>query len=228
MPADVGPADAAPRPTPTVEVEVKLAVHDSAAIRALLADPDPDRLAGFVADGELVTAEIVDVYLDTAAAGGALRAAGLRARLRVSGSGVVLAVKGRSSVSRDGVTTRMELEAPATPELDAGRWPPSDAQRLVASTVATGTLVEIATLRQRRHVRPVRNATTRVELSLDELAALEAGGGVVATRVELEAELKAGPEAPLAALATALAKVDGLGPPLGSKLEFALRARAER
>jgi inorganic triphosphatase YgiF len=175
-----------------------------------------------------VTNEIVDVYLDTAAAGGALRSAGLRARLRVSESGVVLAVKGRGSVSRDGITTRMELEVPATPELDPSSWPPSDAQRLVASTIAGASLVEIATLRQRRHVRPIRNGATRVELSLDELAALEAGGGVVATRVELEAELKAGPEAPLAALAAVLRKVDGLGPPLGSKLEFALRARAER
>jgi inorganic triphosphatase YgiF len=213
---------------PPVEIEVKLAAHDTAAIRAVLEHPDPERLAGFVVDGPLAVDELVDLYLDTATAGGALRTAGLRARLRVSNRGVMLGVKGRAEVSADGVATRMELEAPATADLDPQRWPPSAARALVLDTIGAASLVEIAALRQRRHVRLVRNGETQVELSLDELSALEAGGGVLDTRMELEAELKAGSAASLGTLARALANVDGLGPPLGSKLEFALAARAGR
>ena len=213
---------------PPVEIEVKLAAHDTAAIRALLDHPSPERLAGFTAEGPVTVDEIVDLYLDTASGTGALRAAGLRARLRVSRRGVVLAVKGRADVAADGVATRMELEAPATADLDPARWPASRARTLVIETVGGAPLVEIAALRQRRHVRLVRNGETTVELSLDELTALEAGGGVLDTRIELEAELKAGSAASLGALARALASVDGLGPPLGSKLEFALAARAGR
>lgn len=140
----------------------------------------------------------------------------------------MLTVKGRSSALTDGVTTRMELESPATPDLDPAAWPDSPARALVMDTIADGRLVEIAALRQRRHVRMLRNASTSVELSLDELSALEAAGGVLATRVELEAELKSGPAEPLLGLARALSNVAGLGPPLGSKLEFALSARSER
>jgi len=172
--------------------------------------------------------EIVDLYLDTAATTGHLRSAGLRARLRVSSGGVVLTVKGRSSAMADGVTTRMELEAPATPDLDPAAWPPSPARELLIDTLDGTPLLEIAALRQRRHVRMLRNGATKVEMSLDELSALEAAGGVLGTRVELEAELKEGPAEPLLGLARALAAVAGLGPPLGSKLEFALAARAER
>jgi inorganic triphosphatase YgiF len=211
-----------------VEVEVKLAVHDTTAIRALLDDPDPSRLAGFVAATPIVVGELVDLYLDTSVGGGALRAAGLRARLRVSGHDVVLAVKGRATVSDDGVATRMELEAPATADLEPGRWPASPARTLILDTVGDAALVEIAALRQRRHVRVLRRGGTRVELSLDELSALEGGGGVVATRVELEAELKAGDPAELGELGQALGRLHGIGPALGSKLEFALSARTER
>jgi len=194
----------------------------------MVAQPDPDRLAGFVADGEGRIDEIVDLYLDTSASDGRLRAAGLRARLRVSSAGVVLAVKGRSSLGADLVTTRMELEAPATADLDPRAWPPSAARTLIAETVGDDVLVETAALRQRRHVRLLRRDDTRVELSVDELTALEADGSTLGKRVELEAELKAGSADLLAELARALAHLEGVGPPLGSKLEFALSARTER
>jgi inorganic triphosphatase YgiF len=141
---------------------------------------------------------------------------------------VVLAVKGRASVAGDGVSTRMELEAPATAELEPERWPPSPGRELVAGTIDGAPLVEIAAIRQRREVRHVRRGDSVVELSLDELTALGAGGAELETRIELEAELKAGNAADLGDLARALASVDGLAPPLGSKLEFALQARRER
>ena len=62
---------------------------------------------------------------------------------------------------------------------------------------------------------------TRIELSLDALAAVT-GGIVVDRRHELEAELLEGDEGDLAALAEVLARVEGVGPALGSKLVFAL------
>jgi inorganic triphosphatase YgiF len=168
---------------------------------------------------------VIDRYLDTAAGDGALRAAGLRARLRISPSGVVLAVKGRASVADGGVSTRMELEAPATADLHPARWPPSPGRALVTETIGGAPLVEIAAVRQGRRVRNVRRGDAVVELSLDRLTALGAGGEELATRLELEAELKAGPPEALEELAGALTNVDGLAPPLGSKLEFALAAR---
>lgn len=213
---------------PPVEIEVKLAVHDSGAIRALVAHPDPGRLGGFTGDGPPRIDEVVDLYLDTSSADGLLRAVGLRARLRVSTAGVVLAVKGRSSMTPDGLTTRMELEAPATADLDPRQWPGSDACALVVETIGDAALVEIAALRQRRHVRLLRRGAALVELSVDELTALDADGSSLGMRVELEAELKGGEAAALADLARALDAVDGVGPPLGSKLEFALTARTER
>ena len=221
-------ADGAGTSGPPVEIEVKLAVHDSRAIRSLVAHPDSDRLAGFSADGTVRVDEIVDLYLDTAAGDGMLRAAGLRARLRVSANGVVLAVKGRSSMSADGVTTRMELEAPATADLDPRRWPASDARTLVVDTIEGHTLVEIAALRQRRQVCMLRRREALVELSVDELTAVDADGSSLGMRVELEAELKAGPADALSDLARTLSALEGVGPPLGSKLEFALGARMER
>lgn len=157
-----------------------------------------------------------------------LRAAGLRARLRISADGVVLAVKGRAAVSAGGVATRMELEAPASEDLDPGAWPPSAAQQLVVDTIGGAPLVEIAAVRQQRQVRLVRRGDALIELSLDRLAALGGDGAALVVRIELEAELKAGPAGALEELAGALAIVDGLGPPLGSKLEFALAARRER
>lgn len=171
---------------------------------------------------------MVDRYLDTAAGGGALRAAGLRARLRASATGVVLAVKGRASMTNDGVATRMELEAPADPDFDPARWPPSPARDAVVEEIDGARLVEIASIRQVRHVRLLRRGDALVELSLDALTALGADGAELATRLEVEAELKAGPADALGDLARALAAIDGIGPPLGSKLEFALGARRER
>jgi inorganic triphosphatase YgiF len=211
-------------PGTPVEIEAKLAVLHAAPIRALIDQPDPARLAGFAADGPERTDEILDRYLDTEPGGGALRTAGLRARLRIGAAGVVLAVKGRSSAAPDGLTTRKELEAPAVNDLDPVRWPPSEPRGLVMATVGDAPLVEVAALRQRRYVRLVRRAGTVVELSLDELVAVH-GATELASRVELEAELKAGSAEDLAELVAALRTLEGVGPPLGSKLDFALGAR---
>jgi inorganic triphosphatase YgiF len=207
--------------TAGVEVEVKLAVTDPAALRRLIEVPTPARLGGFEAAGPVTLDELVDRYFDTAT--GLLALAGARARLRDNGREVVVAVK-HHGIDDGPVTARQEVEGPATTDHDPGAWPDSPARRLVEALSAGQPLVEIASLRQRRLVRRLRRAGTEVELSLDALEALD-GEDIVGTRWELEAELKAGDTAALHELAAALQALDGVGPPLGSKLGFAIGAR---
>lgn len=212
--------------TEGVEVEVKLAVDDPERIRALVRRPRPDVLAGFQESGPLREVEVLDRYLDTA--DGALEAAMARARLRVSPGRVEITFK-RQGVEEGGVTTRVELEGAATTDLDPARWPDSAARRELLSIVGTDRLVETARLRQHRLVRDLVRGETRLELSLDRLEALD-GKTVVATRWELEAELKAGRREDLAELANALEVLPGLSLAAESKRLFAMlavnRARA--
>lgn len=164
----------------------------------------------------------MDRYLDTDAVEGRLALAVMRARLRVTGRSVVLTVK-RSGVETGGVTTRVELEAPATRSLDPRRWPDSAARRALLEVTGDLRLVEIARLRQRRLTRLMHRGTSLVELSLDALSALD-GRRVAARRHELEAELKAGDVTALAELADTLRGLRGICPPIGSKLSFAVDA----
>jgi inorganic triphosphatase YgiF len=214
--------------TEGVEVELKLAVDDPERIRELVARPEPHLLAGFQAAGALRQVEVLDRYVDTA--DGALEGGLARARLRSSDGNVRLAFK-RQGAEEAGVTTRVELEADATPDLDPARWPDSPARRELLAAVGSSRLVETARLRQHRLVRDVARGETRVELSLDRLEALD-GDSVVATRWELEAELKAGRREDLAELSNALRVHPGLSLAAESKRLFALlavaRARAER
>jgi inorganic triphosphatase YgiF len=122
------------------------------------------------------------------------------------------------------VSTRVELEGPATTELDPQAWPDSDARAALLEATSGAPLVEIARLRQHRLTRLVRRGDTVVELSLDTIEAI-ADDVVVAVREELEAELKAGDPASLHDLSEALSAIEGVGPPLGSKLQFALNAQ---
>lgn len=166
---------------------------------------------------------ITDRYVD-AAQGSSIATNGIRARLRRRGDEVRLTVK-RPGVVEDGITERVELDGPATPSLDLHRWPRSAARDVLAEAVRGRPLIEIGRLRQRRITRVVQRGGTRVELSLDGLAAID-GGRVVARRCELEAELLAGDRSALVELAGALGRIDGVGPARGSKLQFALDARA--
>ena len=218
-------ADHPPSAEP-LEVEVKLGVSRPGRIAALIAEPDPAVLAGFEAAEPLITRTVVDQYLDTAEVDGRLSVALMRARLRHRDGRVTLTVK-RSSREQDGVTERVELEGPATRYIAPHDWPASAARTALLEVIGSSGLVEIARLRQARTVRVVRRGGTRVELSLDRLGAL-VDGRVVARRNELEAELLEGDRADLADLAAALTRIAGLGPPLGSKLAFAIAARTRQ
>lgn len=210
-----------------VEVEVKFSVDDPDRIRELVRQPDPHFLAGFEGSGPIREVEVIDRYLDTST--GALENALARARLRETRGRVEITFKRQGIVGDGGVTTRDELEGEATPELNPATWPDSAARRELLAIVGTNALVETARLRQRRLVRDLARGETRVELSLDHLEALD-GETAVATRWELEAELKAGRREDLAELANALQVMPGLSLAAESKRLFAMlavrRARA--
>jgi inorganic triphosphatase YgiF len=202
-----------------MEIEVKLAVARPRTVRRLLVAPDPARLAGFVAAGPEHVVQLTDRYLDTDQIAGRLFLKSVRARLRRERGATTLTVK-RSGLETRGVTTRVELEGPATRSLDPGRWPPSAARAALLEASAAAPLQVIAQLRQRRLTRLLARGETVVELSLDALQAVDRGR-VVGRRYELEAELVGGDETALAELGEALMGIDGVGPPLGSKLRFA-------
>jgi inorganic triphosphatase YgiF len=214
--------------TEGVEVEVKFAVDDPERIADLVRSPDARLLAGFEPSGPAREVEVLDRYMDTA--DGALESALARARLRESQGRVEVTFKRQGVVDAAGVTARVELEGEATPDLDPTRWPDSPARRELASLVRGASLVETARLRQMRLVRDLVRGETRVELSLDRLEALD-GDSVVATRWELEAELRNGRRLDLAELANALEVLPGLSLAAESKRLFALlavaRARSE-
>jgi inorganic triphosphatase YgiF len=211
-------------PEAGVEIEVKLSVTDPAAILALLEHPEAEELAGFASSGALTEQLVVDRYVDTA--DGRLFAAGARARVRTGGARAVLALK-RHGIQDGAVTARHEVEGPATDALDAERWPDSLARRELLELTGGAPLVEIARLRQRRRVRLVRRGVAEVELSLDELEALD-GDRVTASRWELEAELKSGARQALQELAEVLIGLPATAPATGSKLDFALGRRPAR
>jgi inorganic triphosphatase YgiF len=205
-----------------VEIEAKLSVSRPGVVLRRLARSSPDQLAGFERSGPGLTVVVVDRYLDTA--DGALERVEARARLRASRSGVVLTVKRRGVV--DGaLTTRQELEGPATPALEPASWPPSAARDDLIALAGGREIVETVRLRQRRTIRRLRRSTTVAEVSLDRLEALD-GPAVLATRWELEAELKAGDPAALQELADVLRQIPGVGDALGSKRWFVQEALA--
>ena len=208
--------------TEGIEVEVKLSVGQPELVQALIETVPPNLLAGFEAVGDARQVVVVDRYFDTA--DHVLDVALARARLRESHGRIVLAVK-RAGVVEDGVTERVELEAPATPELDLGKWPASSARTELAGIVGNVPLVETARLRQQRLVRDLRRGGTTIELSLDRLEALD-GDAVVAVRWELEAELKAGSRGDLAELSNALQVLPGISLAAESKRLFAMLAVA--
>ena len=225
----MSPARADERPVPTeepepVETELKLSVERPRRIARLLRELEGERLGAFRPDRPTQRAVIVDRYLDTSIDGGRLRQRAMRARLRRRGRAVTLTVKRAGAPRDDGISARTELEGPATASLDPHRWPASAAKTALLEAIGDRPLVEIGRLRQDRLVRIVRRGDAEIELSLDRVDAL-AGGRVVGRRYELEAELKRGDEAALAELGAELARIPGLGPAAGSKLEFAVAAQ---
>jgi inorganic triphosphatase YgiF len=202
------------------EVELKLTVLDPGAIRELVLDPAPG-LPGVVPLGPARSIEVEDRYLDTA--GGALRRAGLVARVRVSAEPPRLTVKSLARRGQGAVHRRLEVEGTAGDGDDPRGWPPSEALDLLVATIGGATLTTLASLRQVRLQRDVAVGRSRVELSLDEVEVVRPDGGLDRW-VELEGELRSGDEADLAGLGALLAGRPGLEPATTSKLDRALGA----
>ena len=206
-----------------IEVEVKLSVEQPELIRSLIETPHPHQLAGFDAVTDVREVVVVDRYFDTA--DHALDAVLARARLRESRGRIVLTFKRSGIVGAGGVTERTELEGPATSELDPARWPDSQARTELTAVIGAAPLFETARLRQQRLVRDLHRGDTTIELSLDRLEALD-GDAVVATRWELEAEMKAGSRDDLVELSNALQVLPGISLAAESKRLFAILAVA--
>jgi CHAD domain-containing protein len=202
------------------EVELKYRVSDLAAAERVLA---ADRLGPFTgASRGARSTQLEDRYVDTA--DGALARAGFAVRLRQRGGETIVSVKSLAHTDGpDGSFEREELEGPADRVAPPSDWPASDARALVMEHAGDAPLVERVTIRQLRRVRQLRAATTRVELSLDEVDVV-ARGRVVDRFVELEAELTKGDRAELAALGEAIESEGGLERARMSKLEAALAA----
>jgi CHAD domain-containing protein len=202
------------------EVELKYRVGDMAAAERVLT---ADRLGPFTgASGGARATQLEDRYVDTA--DGALERAGFAVRLRQKGGETIVSVKSLAHADGpDGSVEREELEGPADRVAPPADWPASDARALVMEHAGDAPLVERVTIRQLRRVRQLRAASTRVELSLDEVDVV-ARGRVVDRFVELEAELTKGERSALAALGAAIESETGLERARTSKLEAALAA----
>lgn len=200
------------------EIELKYRVSDLAAGERLL---DVATWGSTDATGGRVReTRMEDRYVDTRE--GDLERAGYAVRLRRGPNGTIVSAKSLArTIGLDGAVTREEREGPADPVAPAGAWPPSDARSLVIEHAGEAALLERVTVRQRRRKRIARIGTTRVELSLDEVEVV-AGGAVVGTFVELEAELVKGDEAALGAVATVFDAEPGLTRASTSKLETAM------
>ena len=176
----------------------------------------------FIGASQARSTQMEDRYVDTADR--AMERAGFAVRLRSSGSGVVVSVKSRTKrEGPGGAVGREELEGPADRTAGPADWPPSDARSLVMELCGDAPLVEVVTIRQLRRKRQLRDGSTRVELSLDEVDVV-ASKRVVGRFIELEAELTKGDEARLAGLATAFGGDPALSLANESKLDAALSA----
>jgi inorganic triphosphatase YgiF len=212
--------------TEPIETELKLSVATPRRLARRIRNLELEPFGDFLPAGEARHVVILDRLFDTAVAGGRLQQQAMRARLRRRGSRVTLTVKRSGALRTDGISSRVELEAPGTWSLDPRRWPASDAKAALLTAIGDEPIVEIGRLRQDRLVRVVRGHGAEIELSLDRVDAI-ADGRVARRRYELEVELKHGGEPALASLGEILSHVSGLGPAAGSKLLFALEAVRE-
>lgn len=205
---------AAPAP---VELELKYRIEDVAGVEHYLTAP---RIGAFDAHEPAKESRVEDRYVDTD--DGAMALAGYAVRLRHAKSGTTVSVKllGQT-LGAGGSVRREELEGPADVSGGPAEWPTSAARSVVMEHAGTAPLVEIVTLRQVRRRRQIRDAGTRIELSLDEVTVIT-GDREVGRFAELEAELRRGAEGRLAELTTIFDADPGLQPAETNKLETAL------
>ena len=177
-------------------------------------------LSHFKPAGQVRVVQIEDRYVDSA--DWALTRAGFSARLRRTSRETTIVLK-RQATPDGPLPRREELEGPADQQQPPQDWPASPARSVVLELCGDAPLVELLTIRQMRRVRRLEHAETKVDLSVDEVEVL-LDGRTVARFDELEVELDAGPDAPLAALGELLDRDRGLRRSTRSKLDRAVRA----
>jgi hypothetical protein len=202
-----------------VEVELKFRVLDLAAAERYLV---ADEIGSFSGVAAARASQFEDRYVDTA--DGAMAKAGFAVRIRQTGRGTVVSVKGLArTAGAGGSIRREELEGPADRTSGPLEWPSSDARSLILERAGDAPLLELVTIRQLRRKRVVRDGETRVELSLDEVDVVQRSR-VIDRFVELEAELVKGDEERLVGLAEVFSADPGLAQATGSKLDVAMAA----
>ncbi|CAN5533315.1 hypothetical protein BH23CHL6_BH23CHL6_03610 [soil metagenome] len=195
------------------ELELKYSVGDADALLAWLDDHLPPAPGATGWQDTMV----IDRYFDTA--GRALGAAGYGARLRQRSGETIVGLKSDIGVS-DGIHYRHELEAPATPALVPGDWPPSDVRELVQRVAGTQPLIERFVLDQLRREREHALDDCRFLISMDHVNVLHRGRRLGELH-QLEVELLDGNPSVLAALGRRIAASGLVRPELRSKLATA-------
>jgi CHAD domain-containing protein len=202
-----------------MEVELKYHMSDTSPGDRLLAS---DELAGLAAVAEATTVVHDDRYVDTA--DGALAAAGWFGRLRDTGDGTMLTLKGLARHDEGGAAHRREeLEGAADPTAAAADWPESPARDTLLELAGDRPLEDVVRIRQARRRREYASDGTVVELSVDDVEVVVAER-VVERFAELEVELRHGDETALEPLVDLLGEIEELVPADTSKLERALEA----
>ncbi len=205
------------------EIEAKFVIRDANISRRL---KTRRRLAGFTL-GEGRVSRVLDTYLDTKDR--ALVTAGVACRVRRQDDGQLLLTVKEMGKATGAVHRREELEIllPAGGSGSKGvfaarSWPESPLRARVLQVVDRKRLTRLATVRQRRRIRPVAQDGHAVALlSLD--AVQVRAGGAVERFSEVEVELTGlGANEDLDRLATCLEREWGLHPDARSKLERAL------
>ena len=207
----------------SMEIEAKFAITDPDVFRRL---KTLKRLAGFTL-GEREVLRVQDTYLDTKDR--SLMAAGMACRVRRQSDGqLLLTVKGIGASS--GAVHRREEQELLLPSGASGSkwvfaawaWPESPLRVRIVRVVGRKRLTRLATIRQRRTIRPVtQDGHTLAILSLDDVQVRV--GGAKEEFCEVEIELTAlGGDGDLKRLVTCLEREWGLAADRRSKLERAV------
>ncbi|MGE5849077.1 MAG: CHAD domain-containing protein [Candidatus Methylomirabilota bacterium] len=205
------------------EIEAKFMIPDAGVSRRL---KRLRRLAGFRL-GERKVVRVLDTYLDTQDR--LLLAAGVACRVRRQDDGQVWLTLKEMGAAKGAVHRREELEflLPADESGSRGMfaargWPEGPVRTRVLQVVGRKRLIRLATIRQRRTIRPIaQDGHTVALLSLDDVQVR--AGGAVERFAEVEVELTGrGGNGGLNRLASCLEQEWGLRPETRSKLERAV------
>ena len=211
------------------EVELKYLVRDLEALRGWLARDWGGALDGVEAGTER-TVEVEDRYIDTAY--GALDQAGFGARLRREDDGPVSVTVKSASHDRPGeaddddaldpraLSQRVEVEGPASAQLDPDLWPPSAARELINEVRDGARLRTLFTINQRREKRTLALGDGAVAVTLDRVAVFRGARPLTSFSV-LEIEATDGSGANLKRLAALVEATGFVVPEPRSKEEIA-------